>query len=76
MRFEPQVGIRRRQKVAELNRLATRFCKGPGETTLLLAKVDRRKRGIEEIGAQAPNNDVLTGILDGHGYVHEDAYLH
>ena len=49
--------------ISELTALQNKRFKDAAETSLIVLEVDRRKRLIEEIGAQAPSNDVLVSVL-------------
>ena len=51
------------QQISELTALQNKRCKNTAETSLIVLEVDRRKRLIEEIGAQAPSNAVLVSVL-------------
>ena len=63
VRYQPNTSIRRMREIAELTALQTKRCKNASETSLILLEVDRRKRVIEQIGGQAPSNDILVGVL-------------
>lgn len=49
--------------LAELNHLQNKRSNNAPETNLIVMEINRRKRIIEEIGADAPVNDTLVGVL-------------
>lgn len=61
--YEPLVGIRRLQELAEMSQLQKKRCNNAAETSMTVVEIVRGKRFIEQIGGSAPPNDTMLGVL-------------